>query len=128
MTAATTAATTTPTTARTAVWASPQPTLAAPIKADNRRARRPGRPRKLPMVAARVAGMRGEHYSPWQGIYGSPTTDLGQLGDALWYRMRDPTRWSHAACWRVTTDVCGQHVHLYAVVDDFGTLIAVSGA
>lgn len=115
-------------TARTAVWVSPKPPLPAPPKADNRRARRPGRPRKLPMVAARVAGMRGEHYSPWQGIYSSPTTDLGQLGDALWYRMRETTRWSHAACWRVTTDVCGQHVYLVAVVDDFGTLIAVSGA
>jgi hypothetical protein len=115
-------------TARTAVWVSPKPPLPATPKADNRRARRPGRPRKLPMVAMRVAGMRGEHYSPWQGIYSSATTDLGELGEALWYRMRDTTHFSRADCWRISAGICGERIYLAAVIDDFGDLIVVSGA
>jgi hypothetical protein len=113
--------------ASTVARVNPRPVQAAKPKIAHR-TRRAGRPRQLPTVGTRVCGMRGDFYSPWQAIYCGCSSDFGQLGDAIWYRMRETTRVTRADCWRISAGICGERVYLAAVVDDFGDLIAVSGA
>ncbi|KQV85454.1 hypothetical protein ASC87_07120 [Rhizobacter sp. Root1221] len=59
-------------------------------------------------------------------IYFGPTSALGELGSAFWYRMREATSWSRADAWRIRQEICGTSIYLDAVIDDFGSLVVVS--
>jgi hypothetical protein len=79
------------------------------------------RPRKQPVVGARIAGF--QHDDAWGGPIYQPGSVFGELGDAFWYRMRASSGRTDA--WRISTSVCGCKVLLNATVDDFGNLVAL---
>lgn len=85
------------------------------------------RRRRGPIVEhERRAGHRSGVESEYERIYYGPASDLGQLGHACWFRMRERAPWSRADAWRISLKICGASIHLDAVIDDFGSLVVVS--
>ena len=79
-----------------------------------------------PIVGARVAGHRSKRSDPYDSIYFGNTSDFGELGDNIWYRLRDTTYCGRTDTWRLSLRLCGRRILLDAVIDDFGNLVAVS--
>ena len=78
-----------------------------------------------PIVGARVAGHRSTREDPYDRIYFGGTSDFGELGDNIWYRLRDTTYCGRPDTWRLSLQLCGRRILLDAVIDDFGNLVAV---
>jgi hypothetical protein len=80
---------------------------------------------RAPIVGARVAGHRSNREDPYDRIYFGDSSDFGELGDNIWYRLRDTTYSGRPDTWRLSLQLCGRRIHLDAVIDDFGSLVAV---
>jgi hypothetical protein len=85
------------------------------------------REQQHPIVAGRAAGFQGREPLRHHAIYLGSDGHMGELGDALWYRRYSSSIYGPlmAGLWTVHMYVCGEPVHINAVQDDFGTLVAV---